>query len=212
MDKFYNITATLNNHVYSFGGMKCVHSGATSDFKSPPPPAGGSPDNTKGYEILDNLQKGKEPGASLNSTPWTDDNGGALVFPQIQAKTSFTVDVTESQVSEWEKVLNPQAIENGEHEVTLAVIKAAVDIPDLLALASLIAYGLSRGYSVTEKKTGTAMQFEFKPKCQVSYTIRGVYTSSRPNLNEKYDFCFDGTLMDNDGYKLGTLHIMCEPK
>ena len=152
------------------------------------------------------------PGAFLHPTQWTDDQGGALVFPEIQAKTSFTVDVADSQVSEWEKVLNLQAIENGEHEVTIAIIQAAVYIPALLALASLIAYGLSRGYSVTGKKTGTAIQFEFKAKRQVSYKFSGVYTSPSPNLNDEYDGSIDVILTDNDGNKIGTLQIIREPE
>lgn len=151
------------------------------------------------------------PGAFLNPTQWTDDQGGALVFPEIQAKTSFTVDVADSQVSEWEKVLNLQAIENGEHEVTIAIIQAAVYIPALLALASLIAYGLSRGYSVTGKKTGTAIQFEFKPKRQVSYKFSGVYTSFSLNLNDEEDLSLNAILTDNDGNKIGTLQIIREP-
>ena len=154
------------------------------------------------------------PGAFLNPTQWTDDKGGALVFPEIQqAKTLFTVNVVDSpQVSEWKKVLNPQALDNGEHEVTIAIIQAAVNIPALLTLASLIAYGLSRGYSVTGKKTGTAMQFEFKPKRQVSYKVSGVYTSSSLNLNDEDDLCLDAILTDKDGKKRGTLQIIREPE
>jgi len=146
------------------------------------------------------------PGAFLNPTQWTDAQGGALVFPEIQAKTSFTVDVADSQVSEWEKVLNLQSIENGEHEVTIASIQAAVYIPALLTLASLIAYGLSRGYSVTGKKTGTAIQFEFKPKRQVSYKFSGVYTSSSLNLNDEEDLSLNAILTDNDGNQIGSFH------
>jgi hypothetical protein len=33
--KFYNITGTFSGTTYNFPGMKCVHSGATSDFKDP---------------------------------------------------------------------------------------------------------------------------------------------------------------------------------
>lgn len=151
------------------------------------------------------------PGAFLNHTQWTDDKGGALVFPKIQAKTLFTVDVADSdQVSEWKKVLNPQALDKGEHEVTIAIIPTAVNIPTLLTLASLIAYGLSRGYSVTGKKTGTAMQFKFEPKRQVSYKVSGVYTSSSLNLNDEDDLSLDAILMDKQGNKVGTLQIIRE--
>ncbi|MFB8795306.1 MAG: hypothetical protein U7126_14045 [Microcoleus sp.] len=149
----------------------------------------------------------------MNSIEWTDVQGGDLVFPEIQAKTPFTVDVADShQVSEWEKVLNQQALDHGEHEVTIPIIQAAVKIPTLLTLASLIAYGLSRGYSVsvTGKKTRNAMQFEFKPKRQVSYKVSGVYTSSSLNLNDEEDLSLDAILTDKDGKTLGTLRIIRE--
>jgi hypothetical protein len=153
------------------------------------------------------------PGASLNPTQWTDDKGGDLVFPEIQkAKNPFTVDVADSdQVSEWKKVL-PQVLDNGEPEVTIAIIQAAVNSAVLLTLASLIAYGLSRGYSVTGKKNGTAMQFEFKPKGQVSYKLSGEYTSSTGNLKNEDDLCIDAILTDNEGKQLGTLHMSLEHK
>jgi hypothetical protein len=142
---------------------------------------------------------------------WTDDNGGALVFPEIQAKTLFTVNVADSdQVSEWEKVLNLQALDNGEHEVTIPIIKAAVDIDTLLTLASLIAYGLSRGYSVTGKKTETAMQFVFQPKHKVSYKVIGQYTSS--SLNDEEDLSVDALLTDQKGNPLGYLKISRDPE
>lgn len=151
------------------------------------------------------------PGAFLEPIEWTDLQGGDLVFPEIQAKTLFTVDVVDShQVSEWEKVLNRQALDIGEHEVTIAIIQSAVNIPTLSTLASLIAYGLSRGYSVTGKKTGTAMQFEFKPKRQVSYKVSGVYTSSSLNLNDEDDLSLDAILMDKQGNQVGTLQIIRE--
>lgn len=153
------------------------------------------------------------PGAFLEPIEWTDLQGGDLVFPEIQAKTPFTVDVADSdQVSEWEKVLNQQALDHGEHEVTIPIIQAAVKIPTLLTLASLIAYGLSRGYSVTGKTTGTARQFEFKPKRQVSYKVIGVYTSSSLNLNDEDELFLDALLTDKNGKPLGTLQIIREPE
>jgi hypothetical protein len=147
------------------------------------------------------------PGAFLEPIKWTDLQGGDLVFPEIQAKTLFTVDVVDSQVSEWEKVLNPQVCD-GEAKVTIAIIQDAVNIPALLTLASLIAYGLSRGYSVTGKKTGTAMQFKFEPKRQVSYKFRGVYTFS--SVNDEDDLSVDAILMDKQGNQVGTLQITRE--
>ncbi len=149
------------------------------------------------------------PGAFLEPIKWTDLQGGDLVFPEIQAKTLFTVDVVDShQVSEWEKFLNRQALDIGEHEVTIAIIPTAVNIPTLLTLASLIAYGLSRGYSVTAKKTGTAMQFKFEPKRQVSYKFSGVCTFS--SVNDEDDLSVDARLMDKQGNQVGTLHITRE--
>ncbi|MEG4963484.1 MULTISPECIES: hypothetical protein [unclassified Microcoleus] len=173
------------------------------------------------------------PGSVLNDNiSWNNDNGGACVFPKIQVKDQFTVDVGDSsQVSCWESVFSsPQVLDNGEHEVcekvlnpqvldngdppkvTIAIIRAAVKIAPLLTLASLIAYGLSRGYSVTGKKTGTTMQFEFKPKRQVSYKVSGVYTSSSLNLNDEDDLSLDAILTDKDGHKLGTFQIIREPE
>ncbi|MFB2769406.1 putative adhesin [Pelatocladus sp. BLCC-F211] len=151
------------------------------------------------------------PGAFLNAIQWTDDKGGAQVFPEIQNKSKFTVDVaTSDQVSQWNKVLGYKEdfTEDGDKEVTLAIIQAAVMIITLLTLASLVAYALSRGYKITAKKTKTTMQFEFQPKEKVSYRVSGIYTSS--SLNDEDDLSLDARLIDKDGNELGTLQIVRE--
>jgi hypothetical protein len=149
-----------------------------------------------------------------------NDKQSELVFDKIQiSNNTFTVEVGDKdQVSQWQQVLYPKVSANWEHEVcdgepdvTIFMIQAAVNITALLTLASLIAYGLSRGYSVTGKKTGTAIQFEFKPKKrQGSYTISAVFTCSRFNVDDEENGYFSARLIDNNEQVIGTLHITPE--
>lgn len=151
------------------------------------------------------------PGAFLNPILWSNDQGGAEVFPLIQDKKSFAVElIDKAQISSWNRVLDSKegSTDDEEKEVTLAIIQAAQVIVTLLTLASLMAYALSRGYTVTAKTTKTTMQFEFKPKEQVSYRVSGVYTFS--SFNDEDDVSLDAKLMDKDGKQIGTLQIVRE--
>jgi hypothetical protein len=172
-----------------------------------------------------------EPVRNIPNIPWKNDSDSKSVFDAIQqAKNTFTVEVEDlAQATDWENILNAQVLANGEdgvskkalnaqvghgeQKVTIAIIGAVVMITGLLNVTSLIAYGLSRGYSVTGKKNGNAFQFKFTPKKpQVSYTISAVVTSSSPNFNEEDDLSCDAIITGKDNSIIGTLKIIREPE